>query len=309
MQPQAIGFVGVGMMGWPMARCLHAAGHALVVCDATPGLAERFAAEIGGRAAASPAEVARQCGVVILMLPDSRIVSRVLFDGPDPLSAGLAPGASVIDMTSGVPEMTIGFGARLAEAGVRMIDAPVSGGVRRAETGKLTIMAGGAAEDVARLRPVLEAMGAVEQIGDLGAGQAMKSLNNLVSAAGFLVGIEALLIGRKFGLDPERMVDVLNGSTGMNNSTLNKFKQFVLSGRYDAGFGLGLMAKDLRIALGLAASTGTPAPLSAQCAELWAAAAATLGEGADHTEIARMSESFARVRLSEGAEQEPPADG
>jgi 3-hydroxyisobutyrate dehydrogenase len=117
----------------------------------------------------------------------------------------------------------------------------------------------------------------------------MKALNNLVSAGGYLIGIEALLIGQRFGLDPAKMVDVLNASTGMNNSTQKKFKEYVLSRRFDAGFGLDLMVKDLSIALEVGRETTTPTPFAALCREMWASAAAMLGPGADHTAVAKLT--------------------
>jgi 3-hydroxyisobutyrate dehydrogenase len=179
-----------------------------------------------------------------------------------------------------------------------VVDAPVSGGVSRAKTGTLAIMTGGDDADIDRVEPVMRAMGSViHRVGPLGAGQAMKSLNNLVSAGGFLIGIEALLIGQRFGLDPERMVDVLNASTGANNSTDKKFKQFVLSRRFDSGFGLDLMVKDLGIALDLARETGTTSPFSGLCRELAQAAAAVLGPGQDHTAFARLSETLVGSEL------------
>jgi 3-hydroxyisobutyrate dehydrogenase len=182
-----------------------------------------------------------------------------------------------------------------------MIDAPVSGGVARARTGELAIMLGGAPGDVARAEAVLRAMGTtLTHVGGVGAGQAMKALNNLVSAAGFLIGVEAMLIGQRFGLDPAQMVDVLNASTGMNNSTQKKFRQFVLSRRFDAGFGLDLMAKDLGVALEVAHGTATPAPFAALCRELWASGAAMLGPGQDHTAMAQFCERLAGETLGGG---------
>ena len=133
--------------------------------------------------------------------------------------------------------------------------------------------------------------------GAVGSGQAMKALNNLVSAGGFLIGIEALLIGQRFGLDPAVMVDVLNAATGMNNSTQKKFKQFVLSRTFDAGFSLGLLAKDLSIALQVGRETATPAPLSALCKELVLAAQTMFGSDADHTAMAMLCERLAGDEL------------
>jgi len=201
-------------------------------------------------------------------------------------------------MTSGQPGRTREIAATLAERGVTMVDCPVSGGVPRARTGELAIMAGGEAAALDRAEPVLRAMGtSIHRCGPIGAGQAMKALNNLVSAGGFLIGIEALLIGQRFGLDAALMVDVLNASTGMNNSTQKKFKQFVLSRRFDSGFSLDLMVKDLSIALEVARETQTPTPFSALCRELSAACQALLGPGQDHTALAQLSEKLAGESL------------
>ena len=179
-----------------------------------------------------------------------------------------------------------------------MIDAPVSGGVPRANTGELAIMVGGDPAIVDSVLSVLQAMGtSVLRTGAVGSGQAMKALNNLVSAGGFLIGIEALLIGQRFGLDPAVMVDVLNAATGMNNSTQKKFKQFVLSRTFDAGFTMGLLAKDLSIALQVARETATPAPFSALTKEMVAAALSMFGSDADHTEMAKLCERLTGGQL------------
>ena len=160
-------------------------------------------------------------------------------------------------------------------------------------------MVGGSEAAIERARPVLAAMGTtITRCGEVGAGQAMKALNNLVSAGGFLIGIEALLIGQKFGLDPGLMTDVINASTGMNNSTQKKFRQFVLSRGFDSGFSLELMVKDLSIALELGREGAVPAPFAAQCRELWAAAAAMLGPGQDHTALAKLPEALAGMELT-----------
>jgi len=294
-----IGFVGLGRMGWPMARELVGAGFEVVVHDVQHDRTGAFVEEYSAGRAERLAEVAAGADVVVTMLPDSGIVGAVLFGDGDNVADHLTSGATVIEMSSGVPDATIGFGVRLSERGIGLIDAPVSGGVKRAEDGSLAIMTGGTDKEVDRCRPVLEAMGSVLKTGQLGSGQAMKSLNNLVSAGGFLIGIEALAIGRKFGLDPDTMVDVLNASTGSNNSTQKKFKQFVLSGRYDSGFALDLMVKDLTIALGIAERSEAAVPFAALCRELWASARNGSGAGADHTEIARFSERLAGTVLSE----------
>lgn len=292
---ERIGFIGIGRMGWPMARRLLEAGFVVAVHDSVHGRAADFARAHGGRAAASAADAAEGAEAVITMLPTSREVAEVVAA----IRPVLAQGAVVIEMSSGEPSATRAMAEQLAAQGVALVDAPVSGGVARAETGELAIMTGGDTKALDRAAPLLGAMGkAITRCGDVGAGQAMKALNNLVSATGFLVSVEALLIGSRFGLDPATMVDVLNASTGMNNSTQKKLKQFVLSRGFDSGFGLDLMVKDLSIALQVGRETATPAPLAAQTRELWAAAAALLGPGQDHTAAARFSEALAAGELS-----------
>ena len=288
-----MGFVGIGNMGWPMAARLVQAGFEVIAADAAPGRAAAFAADVGGRPADSVADAARS-DALVTMLPTSEHVAEVIREAAGVMSAGTL----VIDMSSGVPAVTQSLAAGLAGRGIELIDCPVSGGVARARTGQLAIMAGGDSGQLRRAEPMLTAMGAsVHHCGGVGTGQAMKALNNLVSAGGFLIGVEALLIGQRFGLDPALMVDVLNSSSGMNNSTQRKFKQFVLSRRFDSGFGLDLMVKDLSIALEIGRDTQTPAPFAALCRELWSSAAAVLGPGQDHTAAARLSETLAGTVL------------
>src|SRR5690606_19288012 len=242
----------------------------------------------------TPSEAATNADVVITMLPNSQIVEQVLSQEDGVLSA-LRTGAVVIDMSSSIPAHTQRLAHVVEQAGGVLVDAPVSGGVSRAETGSLAIMAGGPADAIGRVEPVLQAMGSsVLRTGAVGSAHAMKALNNLVSAGGFLIGIEALMIGQRFGLDPDMMVDVLNASTGMNNSTQKKFKQYVLSRQFNSGFGLDLMVKDLTIATGLATNSQTPAPFAMLCRELWAASASLLGPGEDHTAVAKLVERLAQ---------------
>lgn len=295
-----VAFVGIGNMGWPMAANLVKAGFEVTAADVVPGRAEAFAAESGGKAAASPAEAASGADAVVIIVPTSKHVGEAV----QAMAPSLTKGMLVIDMTSGQPGRTRDIAASLAGKGVAMIDCPVSGGVPRAKTGQLAIMAGGEEADLDRADAVLKAMGtSIHRCGPIGAGQAMKALNNLVSAGGYLIGIEALLIGQRFGLDPAKMVDVLNASTGMNNSTQKKFKEYVLSRRFDAGFGLDLMVKDLSIALEVGRETTTPTPFAALCREMWASAAAMLGPGADHTAVAKLSEQMSGTVLGGNVEK------
>ncbi len=283
-------------MGWPMAANLLHAGFDVAVADAAPDRAAQFQAEIGGTAHPDAATAATGADAVVTMLPTSQHVAAVV----EQITPHLAPGTLLIEMSSGIPGVTRQLAEQLAAAGVAVIDCPVSGGVSRARTGELAILAGGADADLDRADTLLRAMGSsIHRCGGIGAGQAMKALNNLVSAGGFLIATEALLIGQRFGLDPALMVDVLNASTGMNNSTQKKLKQFVLSRSFDSGFGLDLMVKDLGIALEVGRDTATPAPFAALCREMWASAAALLGPGQDHTAIAQLSETLGGSVLGE----------
>jgi 3-hydroxyisobutyrate dehydrogenase len=290
--PAAIGFIGVGKMGRPMARRLVAAGYKLLLADAAAAHVDALAAETGAARADSLAQLGGACDVVITMLPDGAIVRAVLCGGAgDSVLAGLRAGALVLDMSSSSPIGTRQLEPVLATRGVGLLDAPVSGGVKRAVDGTLAIMVGGDAGLLERARPVLAAMGRdIFHAGPLGAGHAMKALNNYVSAAGLVAAAEAVRMGTRFGLDPARMVDILNASTGRNNSTENKFKQFVLPRSFSSGFSLALMAKDLRTALEVAEATDTGAPLAARCVALWNDAAARLEPDADHTAIMRYLE-------------------
>jgi 3-hydroxyisobutyrate dehydrogenase len=298
---RTVGFVGIGNMGWPMAACLVKAGFSVLVNDSRREVANNFMRQVGGSAPDSLRQLAEASEMIVTMLPTSVIVERVLASGDDNIFAGMKPGTIVIEMSSGVPSVTQVLAEKVAALGGAMIDAPVSGGVPRAKTGQLAIMVGGDSATIDKAMPVLSAMGAsVLRTGAVGSGQAMKALNNLVSTGGFLIGIEALLIGQRFGLDPGVMTDVLNAATGMNNSTQKKFRQYVLSRKFDAGFTIGLLAKDLSIALQVGRETGTSAPLSALVNEMIVSALSKFGPDADHTEMAKLSELLAGSELEAG---------
>lgn len=287
---ESVGFIGIGRMGSPMACRIAAQGYPLRVYDlsetAIQGLCSRVPAV---KAAKTRADIGQGCEVVILMLPDSEAVEGVLFGENKGLAAHLKRGAIVVDMGSSNPSTTCRIGPRLNEAGVAFIDAPVSGGVRRAIDGSLTIMAGGDSAVIARVKPLLSTMGtSIIETGILGSGHAMKALNNYVSAAGLLAACEALKVGADFGMAPDTIVAVLNASTGKNNSTENKLMQFVVSRLFNSGFSLGLMRKDIGIATDLAKRLEVRMPLGDALLTSWAEAEAQLGGGADHTEIFRI---------------------
>ncbi|MCE8021468.1 NAD(P)-dependent oxidoreductase [Halomonas sp. MCCC 1A11036] len=282
MDQVTIGFVGLGMMGAPMARCLARAGYVLLLKDVNTERTAELCAELGARELTD--ETLGNLDALITMLPNSDSVEDVL------LTQGwvdkLATGATVIDMSSSSPVRSRELGDRLKEKGLGYLDAPVSGGVKRATEGTLAILVGGAAPLRNKWQPVLEAMGgSILHIGEAGAGHAAKALNNFVSASGLLATVEALHVAERFGIAPEVMTQVLNASSGRTNTSENKVAQFMLSGTYASGFSLRLMDKDLGIARDLAASLSYPLRLGQHSIALWHEIAVSVDASTDHTQM------------------------
>ena len=278
-----VAFIGVGAMGAPMAACIARAHHALTVYDSVRERATQVATDHSCRIADGLDGLAA-ADFVVTMLPTGQIVRDLyLREG---LAQKLRAGTVAIDMSSSDPVGTRALGAALAASGISLIDAPVSGGVPRAAQGTLTIMIGG--DDPAvieRARPLLRAMGdRLFDTGGLGSGHAMKALNNFVAAAGFAACAEALLAGKRFGLDPGRMVEILNVSTGRSFLTDLVLREHVVEGKFATGFQLGLLAKDVRIAADLAHELRLDAPLVRLVSQRFEAARDALGYTRDHTE-------------------------
>ena len=286
-----IAFLGLGNMGTPMAQRLVAAGLTVVAFDVSAAATDRLVS-VGATRAATARQAVAGADLVLLMLPNSDVVQDVVDDVLDLL----APDAIVIDLSSSEPLRTRQLATKLDARGVRMLDSPVSGGVRGAENGTLTIMLGGPGESVDVAIPVLELMGRPVHVGAVGAGHALKALNNLLSATHLMATCEAMITGQRFGLDPSVMLDVLNSSSGRSGSTENKWPNFILPESYDSGFALSLMVKDMRIATELADELDTPSLLGSHAVELWTKAAAKLSPGADHTEIATWLSSLYESR-------------
>jgi 3-hydroxyisobutyrate dehydrogenase len=281
--PDTVVFVGLGQMGLPMAKRCIAAGFKVRGADPSAPARDALAAA-GGEVFASGREAAKDASMLITMLPDSQIVREAVL-GEQGVADVLAKNALIIDMSSSVPVETQSLGKDLAAR------------VKRAIDGSLSIMAGGDAAMVERAKPVLQAMAkSVFATGPLGSGHAMKALNNYVSAAGLVAACEALLVGRRFGLQPDTVIDVLNASTGKNNSTDVKMKQFVISDTFASGFSLALMAKDLRIAADLSKLVGLDPSNAETIALLWETAKAALDKNADHTDIYRFIASAVEDR-------------
>jgi 3-hydroxyisobutyrate dehydrogenase len=290
-----VGFIGLGAMGGPMAKRLAAAGYKLHVFDANADSVARFRAETPCEAPKTLKALGEAAAVVITMLPDGKIVRKVLLgDGGDSVVAGLAPDGLLIDMSSSSPVGTRELAAELTARGHELIDAPVSGGTKGAVAGTLAIMAGGAPVTVAHVKPLLETMGKVTVVGDVGAGHAMKALNNYLSAMNLAASAEALVIGERFGLDPKTMVDVWNASTGRNTGTEHKLPAFILSGTFTSGFALPLMAKDLRLALDIAKATGSPSELLGPLSALYDAGERELGPKSDNTDVYKVLKARAK---------------
>ena len=239
--PATIAFIGLGMMGRPMASRLAGAGFKLRVFDLSQKAVSDFVgAHPTALATASAKAAAQGADALITMLPDGKVGAAAVLEGRDAAVEGLGAGALVMDMSSSNPVDTQKLARDLAGEGLALLDAPVSGGVKRAVDGSLSIMVGGAAADLERARPVFGAMGkTITLCGPAGAGHALKALNNYLSAAGLVAMCEALIVGENFGLDPGTMVDVFNTSTGKSNATEVKGRQFVVSRNFAAGFSTG----------------------------------------------------------------------
>lgn len=296
-----VAFLGLGAIGTPMARHLAQKTQGLRVWNRTAAKAAAFAAEFGVTHAASPAAAARGADVVITCFPVSGDVEALL-DGPDGLLAGLARGAVVVDCTSGDPATSQRIAARLAERGVAFIDAPVSGGVAGAEKGELTIMVGGDASTLARVRPVLETFGRkIVHCGGLGTGDAVKAVNNALLALHLWSAAEGLAALRKAGVDPAVALDVINTSSGRSNASMNLFPERVLTRAFPRTFRLALLDKDVGIAAQVAREQKVPAPLLQLTADLFRAAHLALGEEADHVEVVRWVEQLTGVTIEPNA--------
>lgn len=297
-----IGFIGLGVMGAPMATHLAHAGHALTLLDARNEVAGDLAASLGSGAAAvaTPREVAERSDVIITMLPNGHVVQQVA-TGPDGIVHGVRKGALVLDTSSCEPWLTEQTAKALGERGATMVDAPVSGAQWGAIDAKLVFMVGGSNEDVARIRPLLDVMGrAVFHLGGLGCGHAMKCINNCITAITLANTAEGLVAGKRYGLDPKVMVDVLNESTGGSWITQTHFNQRVFNRAFDDPFKLELMLKDMGIAVELAKETSTPVPLWGLGQQLWRMADHDAGAGASVSELVRWVEKQSGTELTPG---------
>ncbi len=285
-----IGFIGLGQMGVPMVRCLLKQGHSVSGFDLNAAALGLFSDVPDFHSKPSPSAVVESSDVLILMLPDSNVVDKLLWSAggsegsPKGIAELLNSAQILIDMGSSDPVRTRANAEKLKSLGIEFVDAPVSGGVKRAVDGTLSIMIGGGTSTVEAVTPILSAMGkTLTHVGPSGAGHAVKALNNYVSASGLLAVCEALVAAQKFGIDPHLANKVFNTSTGKNNTTDVKVENFMLSGTYGSGFSMSLMRKDLQTALDFIDRMGTTDAFAKQCVSSWSAAEGALAKGADHT--------------------------
>ena len=291
---KTIAFIGLGTMGRPMTENLQKAGFVLRSFDAN-----------GTGTAKTIGEAVREADAVVTMLPDGGVVADVVLEA----LPSLRKDAVVIDMSSADPAGTRALGDALKAKGVHMIDAPVSGAVVGARNATLAIMVGGEEAVFHRIRPVLAAMGnQIFHVGPLGAGHAVKALNNYLGAVGTLAGFEALLVARRFGLDPKPMLDAINASTGRNSTTERKIPRDILPGTFASGFKLALMAKDVGIAAELARGLGVEVPFMKATLKAWREAEKALPRGADHVEIYKWQEKRSK-RPSTSRRKTAPSRG
>jgi 2-hydroxy-3-oxopropionate reductase len=296
---ERIGFIGLGIMGKPMARNLMEAGYELMVYNRSRGKVDELAQE-GAEAAGSPREVAEQSDIIITMLPDSPEV-REIIAGEDGVFEGIKEGSLLIDMSTISPVVTEELAAAAGDKGVGMLDAPVSGGETGAIDGALSIMVGGSEEDFERARPIFDVLGqTVVRVGEAGAGQVVKACNQIVVALVIEAVSEALVLGSKAGVDPEKIIEVLSGGLA-GSKVMEAKKSFFLEHDFEPGFRVELHHKDLGIALAAGREYGVALPVTAIVSQMLEALKAKGSGDRDHSAILTLLEDLAQHRIGEGS--------
>lgn len=290
------GIIGLGNMGGRMAKRLLEQGVEVGVYDLNKEFVQTFV-DLGAQAAESPAALASEFQYIITVLPNVFIVKETL-TGPKGLMEGFGPESLLIEMTTSIPSVTKELSGMLKKEGFRMIDAPVSGGVKKAEAGTLTVMIGGEAADFDEAKPLMEKLGQnIVHVGEAGAGHTIKALNNMISATTLAATGEAMALGVKLGLDPNKMLEVINSSTGKSFSSDFKFPNQVLTRKFEVGFTLDLMVKDLQIAMSMAEEEKVPMFTSSASFQLWKHAWSKGGGSEDHTAIVKYIEEMFGVEI------------
>jgi 3-hydroxyisobutyrate dehydrogenase-like beta-hydroxyacid dehydrogenase len=292
----SIGLIGLGNIGGRIAKHLLQQGNDLVVYDVNVDVLKDFET-LGARIATSPSALAEVSKYVITVLPNSQIVKKVVL-GEHGLISSLKPGSVVIDMTTSVPNVTKEIGEVLKSKGIEMLDAPISGGIKKAGEGTLSIMVGGEDLTFNEVLPILSKIGTnIIHVGELGSGHTIKALNNLICASNLLINAEALAVGVKMGLDPQKMLQVINSSSGRSQTSEVKFPEQVLNGKFEVGFTIDLMCKDVSIAMDMAKDKNMPMFVSSSVSEMWEYAVAKGGGGMDHTAIVKFVEEMGDLQI------------
>lgn len=290
-----IGFIGIGAMGFPMASNLLTAGYDLYVNDLNEEAVTRLVA-LGAKSLPSPKEIAKMADLIILMLPNSKIIELIL-NGASGLLAGIQAGTYVVNMSSIDPMSTKRFASQLDKYSGKWIDSPVSGGTKGALAGSLTLMVGCDEESLAAVRPILEKLGKIRYIGGVGAGSGIKMINNLLLGVNMVAVAEALILGVKVGIDPEVMLEVIGGSSGRSYALSAKVPNFILKGDFDPGFTIDLQYKDLQLAISAAKELKVPLYLGNLVQQVYESArAAGLGEK-DISAVITLLEKLCQVKV------------
>ena len=291
-----IGFIGLGAMGRPMAKNVRKAGFDLAVCDVNQEAVSEMTA-LGATAKPTAAEVAAESDIICTSLPNSSILKNVVL-GPDGIINGIKAGALVVDLSSVEPAVARDLAQALAAKGASLIDAPVSGGVSGAAAGTLTIMVGASDQELAQATPVLKAIGkTISHVGQVGSGQAMKLVNNLLLGANMAAVAEALTLGAKLGLAPGTMIDIISQSSGRSYALEAKAPNFILKGNFAPGFAVDLQYKDLELAVSTAKSLAQPLPMANAAQQIFEIALAKGWGREDISAIIKFFEEMAGVEV------------
>jgi len=281
---KTVGVIGLGNMGRGMALSLKRGGYNVLGFDAAPGVAEKLQEE-GVQARASIADITRDSDVLILSLPTSDIVEKVVL-GEGGVAANAKPGLIVVDTTTADPNSTRKVAAALGAVNVGLVDGPVSGGPKGAAAATMTMVLGGSDEHVAAVEPILAVMSAKRvHVGPVGAGHVTKIINNLLTGVHLLATSEAIRAAEAVGVNPEKLVEALNGGSGRNSSTLTNYPTWIFNGKFDSGFTMKLMRKDIRLAMDLLRSVNAVAPIANETGRLWAKSVDSIGDAEDFNRI------------------------
>jgi 3-hydroxyisobutyrate dehydrogenase len=279
-----IGIIGLGSMGGGMAGTLLAAGFTVIGCD--PALADSALTDANFTRSDTPAELVGRCEAIILSLPTAAIVEQVIA-GEGGLAATARPGLTIIDTTTSHPDTSRRMAALLAEKGAAFIDAPVSGGPAAAASGTMGMVLGGSEDAIAAVAPVLDALTRIRtHCGPVGAGHAVKIINNALCGANLLLGAEAVRLGAAYGIDPQNVINGVNSGSGRSGVTEVNFPRWILSDEFDSGFTMKLMRKDIRLAQQLVAEGGLSLAIIGATAQQWAASEPAIPDDADFNRIA-----------------------